>query len=156
MPGNVWGIPSPPGDWFPVPGDPEPSSPAGGEPPAQPGKRPIEAIEKEGATASWDESEIASSSKTASKIDAGATTEKAQSADAQIVSGNTTLNAETRAVIEETVKVAVAQLTKSIVDVAREERVAAAAQLDAKVQQAVEAAVAKLPSPQRKRSKKKN
>ena len=76
--------------------------------------------------------------------------------DVEIVSGNTGANAEICSVIENAVKAAVAQLAKSIADEAREERIAAAAQLDAKVQQAVETAVAKLPSPQRKKSKKKN
>ena len=85
-----------------------------------------------------------------------AATEEANTTDVEIVSGNTRANAEICSVIENAVKAAVAQLAKSIADEAREERIAAAAQLDAKVQQAVETAVAKLPSPQRKKSKKKN
>lgn len=144
VPGNVWGIPSPPGDWFPVPGDPQPSTPENDEPPAPPNKRPLEAIEKEDATGSWDESEIASESRGGNGIKAEAATE------------DTRLNAEIRAVIENAVTAAVAQLAKSIADEAREERIALAAQLDAKVQQAVEAAIAKSPSPHRKKSKKRN
>jgi hypothetical protein len=141
VPGNVWAIPSPPEDWFPVPGDPEPSTLKSDEPPARPGERSIEAIEKDDATASWDESEIASASKTANEITAGAAN----------------VNAEIRAVIQNTVKAAVERLAKSIADEAREERIAAAAQLDAKIQKAMEAAIAKLPSPPpRKKSKKKN
>ncbi len=150
VPGNVWGIPSPPGDWFPVPGDPETSTPENDERPARSDKRAIE------ATASWDESEIAPASRTANEIKAKAATEEANTAGVEIVSGNTGANAEICSVIENAVKAAVAQLAKSIADEAREERIAAAAQLDAKVQQAVETAVAKLPSPQRKKSKKKN
>ncbi len=140
VPGNVWGIPSPPGDWFPVPGDPEPSAP-----------------ENDDATASWDESEIPSTSKTTTiKAEAVTTAREANTTDVEIASGDTRINADTRWVIENAVKAAVAQLAKSIADEAREERIAAAAQLDAKVQQAVESALAKLPSPQRKKSKKKN
>jgi hypothetical protein len=156
VPGNVWGIPSPPGDWFPVPGDLQPSSHESDEPPARPNKRSREAIEQQDATASWDESEIASVSQAANKIKAQATTEETDTMNVEIVSGDTRVDAEICVVIENTVKAAVARLAKSIADEAREERIAAAAQLDAKVQQAVEAAVAKLPSPQRKRSKKRN
>lgn len=141
VPGNVWGIPSPPGDWFPVPGDPEPSIP-----------------ENDHATASWDESEIASASKTTHeiKVEAATANREANTVEVEIVSVDTRVNAETRSVIENAVKAAVAQLGKSIADEAREERIAAAAQLDTKIQQAVEAVIAKLPSPQRKKSKKKN
>ncbi len=151
VPGNVWGIPSPPGDWFPVPGDPEPSTPENDERAARSDKRSIE------ATASWDESEIASASKT-TQVKAGTATaaREVNTVEVEIVSGNTGANAEICSAIENAVKAAVAQLAKSIADEAREERIAAAAQLDAKVQQAVETAVAKLPSPQRKKSKKKN
>jgi PilZ domain len=149
VPGNVWGIQSPPGDWFPVPGGPEPSTPENDERPA----RPIEAIKKEDATASWDESEIASVSRTANEIKAN---EEANTTDVEIALSDTRINAEVRSVIENAVKAAVARLAKSIADEAREERIAAAAQLDAKVQQAVEAAVANLSSPQRKKSKKRN
>lgn len=144
VPGNVWGIPSPPGDWFPVPGDPEPSAPENAKSPARPDKPSLEAIEKEYPAASWDESEIAPASRSADGIKGEAATE------------DTKLNAEIRAVIENAAKAAVAQLAKSIADEAREERIAAAAQLDAKIEQAVEAAIAKLPSPQRKRPKKRN
>ncbi len=153
VPGNVWGIPSPPGDWFAVPGDPEPSTPA--DLPPRPDKQPIEAIEKEHATASWDESEIASKT---SQIKAGTATasREADTVEVETVSGDTGVNAEIRSVIENAVKAAVARLAKSIADEAREERIAAAAQLDANVQQAVEAAIAKLPAPQRKKSKKRN
>ena len=58
--------------------------------------------------------------------------------------------------IEKTVKAAVAQLAESIAEEARSERIAIAAQLDAKVQQAVEAAITRLPSPQHKKSKKRH
>ncbi len=156
VPGNVWGIPSPPVDWFPVPGEPEPLTPETDEPPAGPGKRSIEAIEKEDATTSWDECEITSASQTANEIKAGAANEEANTVDVAIAPGDTRVNAEIRAVIENTVKAAVERLAKSIADEAREERIAVAAQLDAKVQQAVEAAIGKLPSPLRKKSKKKN
>ena len=155
VPGNVWGIPSPPVDWFPVPGDPGPSTPESDAPTARPNKRSLETIEED-ATASWDESEIVSASQTAHEIKAVAAIEKRNTTDVEIVSGNTRLNAEIRAVIENTVNAAVAQLAKSIADEAREERIAAAAQLDAKVQQAVEAAIAKLPFSQRKKTKKRN
>jgi len=155
VPGNVWGIPSPPGDWFPVPGDPEPSTPENDERTARPDKRPIEAIEKEHAIASWDESEIASASRTA-KINAEAVIEAANTMDVEIASGDSRINEGIRSVIENTVEAAVARIAKSIADEAREERIAFAAQLDAKIQQAVETAIAKLPSLQRKKSKKKN
>ncbi len=149
VPGNVWGIPSPPGDWFPVPGDPQISAPEGDERPARSDTRPLEVIEEENATASWDASEIASASKTTNEI-AAATEE------AEIVTGDTTVNAQIRAVIEKTVKAAVAQLAESIAEEARTERIAIAVQLDAKVQQAVEAAITRLPSPQHKKSKKRH
>ena len=154
MPGNVWGIPSPPQDWFPVPGEPELSTPESDERPgALPDTQSIEAIEEEDATASWDESEIAS--KTTNEIEAEAATEEANSVEVEIVSGDT-VSVEIREVIEKTVKAAMARLAKSIAEEAREERIAAAAQLDAKIQQAVEAAITKLPSAQRKKSKKKS
>jgi len=155
VPGNVWGISSPPADWFPVPGDPEPSTPENDQRTAGADKQSREAIEKANATASWDESEIASASRTA-KINAEAAIEEANSMDVKIASGDTRINAEIRSVIENAVEAAVARLATSIADEAREERIAFDAQLDAKVQQAVETAIAKLPSPQRKKSKKKN
>ncbi len=109
VPGNVWGIPSPPGDWFPVPGDPEPAAP-----------------EKQDATASWDESEIASTSRTTPiKAEAAITAREANTMDVEIVSGDARVKAEIHSVIENAVKAAVAQLAKSIVDEAREERIAA-------------------------------
>jgi hypothetical protein len=140
VPGNVWGIPSPPGDWFPVPGDPEPSAP-----------------ENDDGTASWDENEIASASKATHEMKAEAATapREANAMEVEIVSGDR-VNAEIRSVIENAVKAAVAQLAKSLADEAREERIALAAQLDAKVQHAVEAAIAKPSSPQRKKPKKRN
>ena len=156
VPGNVWGIPSPPVDWFPVPGDPEPSIPESGERPAQNGKRSIEAIEKEDATASWDESEIGAASQITNAKQAEALRGEANTIEMAIVSGPAGVNAEIRALIENTVNAAVERLARSIADEAREERIAVAAQLDAKVQQAVEAAVAKLPPPQRKKSKNRN
>jgi PilZ domain len=157
VPGNVWGIPSPPGDWFPVPGEPELSTPESDErPAARPDTQSVKQIEEEDAIASWDESEIASASKTTHEIAAEAATEEVNIVELEIDSGDTTVSAEIRAVIERTVKAGMARLAKSIEEQAREERLAAAAQLEAKIQQAVEAAITKLPSVPRKKSKKKN
>jgi hypothetical protein len=55
VPGNVWDIPAPPEDWFPIPGEPEfvaESQPA--TPPAAPAA-PVAAVK---LTASWDASEL--------------------------------------------------------------------------------------------------
>ncbi len=158
VPGNVWGIPSPPGDWFPVPGDPEISASESDERLGRTDTRPLEAIAEENATASWDASEIASTSETTRETRAEAATaaREANTVEVEIVSGDTTVNAEIRAVIQKTVNAAVARLAKSIADEAREERIAEAAQLDVKIQQAVETAITKLPSSRRKKSKKRN
>jgi hypothetical protein len=156
VPGNVWGIQSPPEDWFLVPGDPESSTSESGErPTVHPAAQSIEPVEEEDATASWDESEIALASGTIHEVTAGAAAKEANAAEMDLVSGGTTLSAEIREVIEKAVDAAMARLAKSIADEAHEERIAAAAQLDAKVQKAVEAAITKPPSPQRKKSKKK-
>lgn len=158
VPGNVWGIPSPPGDWFPVPGDPEISASESDERLGRTDTRPLEAIAEENATASWDASEIASASETTgqTKAEAATAAREANTVEVEIVSGDTTVNAEIRAVIQKTVNAAVARLAKSIADEAREERIAEAAQLDVKIQQAVETAITKLPSSRRKKSKKRN
>ena len=64
-------------------------APEGDERPARSDTRPLEAIEDENTTASWDTSEIASASKTTNEI-AAATEE------AEIVTGDTTVNAQIR------------------------------------------------------------
>lgn len=157
VPGNVWGIQSPPGDWFPVPGEPELSTSESDKPPVRSDEQPITVIEKEDGTASWDVSEIASASRTAKvKAEAAEAATEANTVEMEIIPADTRLNAEIRSVIENAVKAAVAELTKSIADEAREERVALAAQLDAKVQQAVEAAITRLPSLQLKKAKRRN
>jgi len=161
VPGNVWGVPSPPADWFPVPGEPELSSLENDDVAAQGPTPPSgeQIIEDDGETNSWDESEIASSARTVDEIQAviAVEAEEANTEEMEIVSGDTAaVDPEIRAHIAKTVKVAMARLAKSIADEARNERMALAAQLDAKVQQAVEAAMTRLPSLQLKKSKKRN
>ena len=157
--GNVWDIPAPPRDWFPVPGEAEFSTPEN-EPPA-PGSE-TQAVEDEQSagdedeTASWDESEIVSASKAPDAIELEAPSETEKAGTLEIVVDDTGVDPEIRELIEKTVKAAIARLAKSIEDEARNERVEIAAQLDAKVQQAVEAAMMRLPSLQLKRFKKKN
>ena len=124
--------------------------------PRHPAKR---SIEDDCETTSWDESEIVSSPKTVHEIQAeiAVEAEEANIAEMEIVSGDTTaVDPEIRALIEKTVKAAMARLAKSIAEEARNERMAVAAQLDAKVQQAVEAAMTRLPSLQLKKSKRRN
>ncbi len=161
VPGNVWSVASPPADWFPVPGEPELSSLENDEAPTQCPAPPSgeEFIEDEGETTSWDASEIVSSATTVDEIHAelAVEAEEASIAEMEIVSGDTTaVDPEIRALIEKTVRTAMAKLAKSIADEARNERMAVAAQLDAKVQQAVEAAMTRLPSLQLKKSKRRN
>jgi hypothetical protein len=161
VPGNVWGVPSPPADWFPVPGEPELSSLENDEAPAlcPPPSSGEEIIEDDCETTSWDESEIVSSPKTVHEIQAeiAVEAEEANIAEMEIVSGESAaVDPEIRALIEKTVKAAMARLAKSIAEEARNERMAVAAQLDAKVQQAVEAAMTRLPSLQLKKSKRRN
>lgn len=160
VPGNVWDIASPPGDWFPVPGEPipgelEPSTPESNEQAAAwPRGESIEAIQEADVIASWDESEIVSACGPAYIIETEDDTRTEEEADCvELVPGDAAANAKIRKIIEKTVKAAVARLAKSIAENAREERIAAAAQLDAKVQQAVEAAITRLPSIQLKKSK---
>jgi hypothetical protein len=162
--GNVWDIPAPPHDWFPVPGEAEFSPPETDETLAPwPDAQPLEDVQpvNDGyATAEWDESEILSACKTADVdvIEVGTTTEvEAEAADTvQIASGGAPLNGDIHQIIERTVKAAVDRLAKTLMEEARSERIAIAAQLDAKVQQAVEAAITRLPSLQLKKSKRRN
>ena len=162
IPGNVWDIPAPPRDWFPVPGEAEFSPPETGETsPPWPGAQPLEneqPINDAGATAEWDESEIFSAFKTADVSEPYTTTEVETEAAAtvQIASGSAPVNGDIREIVEWTVRAAVERLAKSLKEEARGERIAIAAQLDAKVQQAVEAAITRLPSLQLKKSKKRN
>jgi hypothetical protein len=155
VPGNVWDIPSPPADWFPVPGDAAPSTPEGNERAAAcPG---TQAIEQNEAIASWDESEIVSAYRPADQTEAEDDTQTEEELDVvEMFPGDIAANGNLRQIIENTVKAAVARFAKKIAEEAREERIAAAAQLDAKVQQAVEAAITRLPSIQLKKSKQRN
>lgn len=164
VPGNVWDIPAPPHDWFPVPGETEVSEAETdqtfapwGDTQSLENEQPID---NEVATAEWDESEILSTCKTddVDVIERETTTEAETEAEGtlQIASSDVPVTGDIRAMVERTVKVAVARLAKSMMEEARSERIAIAAQLDAKVQQAVEAAITRLPSLQLKKSKKRN
>jgi PilZ domain len=152
--GNVWDIPSPPGDWFPIPGEAEFPAPESDEQAAPCSES--QSIESADSAASWDESEIVSASKVSDEIELETASQAEETSTLEIVSGDTAVNAGIREIIEKTVEAAIERLAKSIADDARNERVAIAAQLDAKVQQAVEAAIARLPSVRVKKSKKKN
>jgi hypothetical protein len=160
--GNVWDIPAPPHDWFPVPGEAEFSEPETDDAFAPwPDGRSLEnegAANNGGVTAEWDESEILSASKTSDVIEDDTTTEvETEAAGAvHIASRGPHVNGDIREMVERTVKAAVERLAKSLMEEARSERIAIAAQLDAKVQQAVEAAITRLPSLQLKKSKKRN
>ena len=164
VPGNVWDIPAPPRDWFPVPGEAEFSPPETDETLAPwPEAQPLEneqPINDGGATAEWDESEILSACKPADVdvIEPDTTTEVETEAagTVEIASSDLPANGDIRAMVERTVKTAVERLAKSLMEEARSERIAIAAQLDAKVQQAVEAAITRLPSLQLKKSKRRN
>lgn len=164
VPGNVWDIASPPRDWFPVPGETEFSPAEIDETAASwPDAQPIEdehPIDKGGATAEWDESEILSACKTADVdvIERDTTIEVETDAGGavQIPSGDPPANGDLREIVERTVHAAVERLAKAMREEARSERIAIAAQLDAKVQQAVEAAITRLPSLQLRKSKKRN
>jgi len=160
--GNVWDIPSPPRDWFPVPGEGQLSKsepdetlvPCSGMQPPE----TEQSIESEIATAEWDEREILSVSKTVDVIEPKTTTkiEAEPIGPLDITSSGPLVNEEIRELVERTVKAAVDRLAKSVVEEARNERIAIAAQLDAKVQQAVEAAITRLPAIQLKKSKRRN
>jgi hypothetical protein len=158
--GNVWDIPSPPRDWFPVPREAELSKRETDETLAPwPNAQCLEneqPTNEGGATAEWDESEILSACETTGVIERDATTEAEadRAGTVKIDSGGPSANGEIREIVERTVKAAVEQLAKSMMEEARNERIAIAAQLDAKVQQAVEAAMTRLPSLQLKKSKK--
>jgi hypothetical protein len=160
--GNVWDIPAPPRDWFPVPGEAEFSPRETDETLAPwPDAQSLEneqPINNGGATAEWDESEILSACKPADVIEPDTTTEVDTEATGtvQIASSDLPMNGDIREIVESTVKAAVERLAKSLMEEARNERIAIAAQLDAKVQQAVEAAITRLPSLQLKKSKKRN
>jgi hypothetical protein len=160
--GNVWDIPAPPRDWFPVPGEAEFSPPETDETLAHwPDAQSLEneqPIDNGAATAEWDESEILSACKTADALEPYATTEVETEATGavQIASSDLPVNGDIREIVERTVKAAVERLAKSLMEEARSERIAIAAQLDAKVQQAVEAAITRLPSLQLKKSKRRN
>lgn len=166
-PGNVWDIPSPPRDWFPIPGKAQSSTQETDETPAPcPDTQSLEnehsideqSINNGAATAEWDESEILSACETADIIERENTTEVETEAmsGVEFSSGSFPVNGEIREIVEKTVKAAVERLAKSLVEEARNERIAIAAQLDAKVQQAVEAAITRLPSIQLKKSKRRN
>ena len=164
VPGNVWDIPAPPHDWFPVPGEAEFSKPETDETLAPwPDAESFEneqPINDGGATAEWDESEILSACKAADVdvLERETTTEVETEAagNVQIAFSDPPLNGDIRAMVERTVKAAVERLAKSLMEEARSERIAIAAQLDAKVQQAVEAAITRLPSLQLKKSKRRS
>lgn len=160
--GNVWDIPAPPRDWFPVPGETEFSKLETAEPLAPwPDAQSLEneqPINDGGATAEWDESEILSACKTTDAIepDTIAEIETDTTGTVQIASSDVPVNGDVREMIERSVKAAVERLAKSLMEEARSERIAIAAQLDAKVQQAVEAAITRLPSLQLKKAKRRN
>jgi hypothetical protein len=160
--GNVWDIPSPPRDWFPVPGQKQLSTPETDESSAPcPDTQALQndqSIDDGVATAEWDESEILSACETADAIESETTTEHETEAvgTVEFASSDLPVNGEICEIVERTVKAAVARLAKSMVEEARNERIAIAAQLDAKVQQAVEAAITRLPSIQLKKSKRRN
>lgn len=160
--GNVWDIPAPPRDWFPVPGEAEFSKLEAAETLAPwPDTQSIEneqPVNDERATAEWDESEILSACKTADVIESNTITEGETEAagTVKVASSDPPLNGDIREMVERTVKAAVERLAKSMMEEARSERIAIAAQLDAKVQQAVEAAITRLPSLQLKKAKRRN
>lgn len=159
LPGNVWDIPAPPRDWFPVPGEGQVSTPETDETSAPcPDTQSLEdeqSADNEVATAEWDESEILSACEMADVIEHETLTavETEEAATLKFASDGHLVNGEIREIVERTVKAAVARLAKAIVEEARNDRIALAAQLDAKVQQAVEAAITRLPSLQLKKSK---
>lgn len=161
--GNVWDIPAPPRDWFPVPGEAGLSSKSEpdetSEPwPDAPSFENEQSTNNEGATAEWDESEILSACTTTDVIEPGTTSEveTEPAGDVQILSNDFPVNGDIREMVESTVKAAVERLARSLMEEARNERIAIAAQLDAKVQQAVEAAITRLPSLHLKKSKRRN
>src|SRR5690348_3170032 len=162
VPGNVWDIPAPPHDWFPVPGETELSKLQSDETSASwPHEQSLEdgqPVSNGDATAEWDESEILSACQTVDVIEPDTTTEVETdtAATVQIASSDFPVNGDIREIVERTVKAAVERLAKSLMEEARSERIAIAAQLDAKVQQAVEAAITRLPSLQLKKSKRRN
>jgi hypothetical protein len=161
VPGNVWDIPAPPGDWFPVPGEAqlskaEPEERSAPCPDTQP-RENEQSHDNRVATAEWD-SEILSACETADPIERGTKTEVETEAlgTVEFASGGLPVNGEIREIVEKTVNAAVERIARSIAEEARNERIAIAAELDAKVQQAVEAAIERLPPIQRKKSKRRN
>ena len=109
------------------------------------------------ATAEWD-SEMLSARETADAIERETKTEVETETlgTVKFGSGGLPVNGEIRETVERTVKAAVERLARSIAEEARNERIAIAAELDPKVQQAVEAAIERSPSIQRKKSKRRN
>ncbi|HKV04290.1 MAG TPA: hypothetical protein VJO53_04185 [Candidatus Acidoferrales bacterium] len=146
VPGNVWDIPSPPEDWFPLPGEtmfviptpePEPDAPA------------VTAAGRV-TVMTWDESEIRALS--ADEDDGHSVVPRpiaATAAAAAAAEGmkliRQKLDAQLHEVIEQALKISIDHLSETIVQEARKAYAITAEQLDAKIQKVVAEAVNNLP-----------
>jgi PilZ domain len=166
VPGNVWDLPAPPADWFPLPGEPEfvaeeiaiPEEPTPG-PSIMAAVTPDELI---GTTTTWDESEILVMSNSEpeheSEFAVGLQPTKSVSLASTATVRDLTpaeINPQIQEAIEDAVNSSIALLRESIVEDARNVYQAQREELYAKIRTTVEEALAILPAPKRAKPRKK-
>jgi PilZ domain len=158
--GNVWDIPTPPKDWFLLPGD---EAFVAEEPASAPAMTSVSATELVGVTASWDQSEIfvmsESEAQRASEfaLEQQAAKDQTSSAPANGTgSSQPTLDAQILYAIDEAVNSSIARLSKSIFEEARKAHEANNEELYAKIKVTVDDAMSNRSAGKRTKSKKKN
>lgn len=160
MPGNVWDIPSPPADWFPLPGEPAYEAPKAVPEMATftvtPQADPV-------TTTSWDEQEIlamADSSGKSAEPDfwQEQMTEEIPgvATDERIEPGVLDIDGRLRSMIEETIERSITRVAASITEDVRKTLESVVAQLDVKIQQAVDQTISTPPTGKQKSRKKKS
>ena len=159
VPGNVWDIPSPPADWFPLPGEPAYEAPK-----AVP---PLEtfAVTPQAdmvTTASWDEHEILAMADSSGKsvepdfwLELMAVEIPSVATDERIDPEVSDIDGRLRTMIEETIERSVTRVTASITEDVRKTLEATVGQLDVKIQKAVEQAISAPPAGTQRKSRKK-
>jgi hypothetical protein len=158
-PGNVWDIPSPATDWFPLSGEP-----AYEVPKAVPALETFTVTPQADmvTTTSWDEHEILAmedSSGQPAEPDFWQEQMTAEipgvATDEQIKLGVPDIDDRLRTLIDETIERSVTRVAASITEDARKTLEIVVGQLDVKIQQAVDQAISTLPTGKRKRRQKK-
>lgn len=166
VPGNVWSTPSPPEDWFPLPGE-QPYQEEIVEPLPAPVAAPAAPVT---LTASWDASEILVMAGRAEgheeevatalhEAKSAAQERKAAAAGAAIETLSLIRpkpDAGLHETIEQAMKVSIERLSASLAEEARKAYQATVDQLDAKIQQAVAEAMKKVPAKRLRRGKAKS